>query len=274
VMTGDTGGKTMAPTTTLALIEQGMQVFSAVFKRLHRALGRELEMHASLNAKHLSVEDYNAFFDDPEQQYDPKADYDLKDMNITPVSDPTVATNMQKLAKSQLTREIAGPPGSKPWINYQEVDKRAFEAAEIPDLDGLLMPPAPPDPLLDVIKDLEVKGRMATIAKDLATALKSVADAEAAEAGQDLPYYQMFLSALTQGHQMETQDNAPIPGGPGGLPGMAGSPGDEMGAGAVPGPGAGGGGPAAGPPVQQQPVPDGGGMVSEPSQSREPVGAM
>jgi chaperonin GroES len=271
VMTGDTGGKTMAPTTTLALIEQGMQVFSAVFKRLHRALGRELEMHASLNAKHLSAEDYNAFFDDPEQQYDPKADYDLKDMNITPVSDPTVATNMQKLAKSQVTREIAA---GKPYFNQMEVDRRALEAAEVPDIDALFVPPAPPDPLADAVKQLSVQELFEKVIKLRSESIKNVAEAESKEAGDQLAMLNQFLASIQAGHAMETQDNAPIPGGPGGLPGMAGSPGDEMGAGAVPGPGAGGGGPAAGPPVQQQPVPDGGGMVSEPSPSSEPVGAM
>jgi chaperonin GroES len=274
VMTGDTGGKAMAPTTTLALIEQGMQVFTAVFKRLHRALGRELEMHANLNAKHLSAEDYNAFFDDPQEQYDPKVDYDLKDMNITPVSDPTVATNMQKLAKSQLAREIAGPPGSKPYINYQEIDKRAFEAAEIPDPDGLFAPQQPPDPMAEAVKTLTLQELFEKVIKLRSESIKNVADAESKEAGDQLALLNQFLSTLQAGHAMETQDNAPIPGGPGGLPSMAGPPGNAMGAGPLPPGGNGGGGGAAGPPAQQQPSVDPAAMGGTASPVGAPAGAM
>jgi chaperonin GroES len=274
VMTGDTGGKVMAPTTTVALIEQGMQVFSAVFKRLHRALGRECVMHASLNAKYLSPEDYNAFFDDPEQQFDPKADYDLKDMNITPVSDPTVATNMQKLAKSQLIREIAGEPGSKPWINYPEIDKRAFEAAEIPDMDGLFAPQQPPDPMAEAVKKLTLQELFEKVIKLRSESIKNVADAESKEAGDQIALLNQFLSTLQAGHAMESQDNAPIPGGPGGLPGMAGAPGNAMGAGPAAPPGGGNSEPPQGPPVQQLPgaVPDG--MGGSPAPSSAPTGAM
>lgn len=271
VMTGDVQGKTMQPTTVLALIEQGMKVYNTIFKRLHRSFGREYEMHARLNHENLTAEAYNEFFDNPNEQYDPKADFDLKDMDITPVSDPSVSTNTQKLAKAQVVREIAA---GKPYLDQAKVDRRALEAAEVPDIDELFVPPQPPDPLLDVIKDLEVKGRLATIAKDLASALKSVADAEAAEAGQELPYYQMFLTALMQGHQMETADNAPIPGGPGGLPGMAGPAGDQMGAQPVQGAGGDLGAGAGGIPAGPISVPDAGGMAPTPEPSSAPQGAM
>jgi chaperonin GroES len=271
VMTGDVQGKTMQPTTVLALIEQGMKVYNAVFKRLHRALSRELEMHARLNGENLTPEEYNGFFDDPQAQHDPKADFNLEDMNITPVSDPSVSTNTQKLAKAQVVREIAM---GKPYFDQMKVDRRALEAAEVPDIDDLFVPPSPPDPLLDVIKELEIKGRMATIAKDLATALKSVADAEAAEAGNQLDYYQMFLGALTKGHQMESADNAPVPGGPGGVPSMAGSPGNGMGPAPAQAVGGGGGPVPSGPPVQPLPSGDGGGMGGPAGEVSASQGAM
>ncbi len=281
VMTGDTGGKAMAPTTTLALIEQGMQVFTAVFKRLHRALARELELHARLNFENLTAEDYNAFFDDQEQQYDPKADYNLKDMNITPVSDPTVATNMQKLAKSQVAREIGT---GKPWFNQIELDRRAMEAAEIPDYEELLVPPPQPDPAQvlfeQTLRDLSMQKLVSEInkidsnrAKDLATALKAIADASAAEAGVQTQDYMTLLKVLETENGMEMQQNAQIPGGPGGVPSMAGAPGDAMGAGPLQGAGpdlgAGGGGIPAGP----LPI-DPAAMGGSPAPDSAPQGAM
>lgn len=275
VMTGDTGGKSMQATTTLALIEQGMQVFSAIFKRLHRALGREIEMHARLNYEHLSPEDYNAFFDDPEMQYDPKADYDLKDMNITPVSDPSVSTNMQKLAKAQVAREIGA---NKPWINQMELDRRAFEAADIPDIDKLFVPPPKPDPAMqafdEAMKKLAVQRSAEEVRKIITEQIKNIAAAEAEEAGTNMAEYQATVNAIKTGHDMEQADNAQIPGGPGGLPSMEPASGDPMGAGAVPPPGGGGGQPEAGIPPELGGVIDPGGMGGSPAESGASAGAM
>ena len=46
VMTGDTGGRNMTATTTLALIEQGMTVFTAAYKRIYRSLKKEFKLFA------------------------------------------------------------------------------------------------------------------------------------------------------------------------------------------------------------------------------------
>lgn len=279
VMTGDTGGKTMAPTTTLALIEQGMQVFSAIFKRLHRSLGRELELHADLNKRNLSAEAYNQFFDDPEQKYDPAADYDLKSMDITPVSDPSVSTNMQKLAKANVAQGIAGPPGSKPWINYPELDRRALEAAEIPDMDKLFVPPPQPDPkqqaFMEAMQSLTIAELVEKVHKSQTAQLKDIADAEAAEAGQQLSAYDQFLRVLQAEHGMEMDNNAQAAAlsQPGGLPGMEGQQPDAMGAEALAGPGAGAGAGPGGLPVQLGgAVPAG--MGSPPASSSANAGAM
>jgi hypothetical protein len=63
VLTGEGLGKNASPTTTLALIEQGLQVFTAIYKRIHRALSHELSLHAECNREHLDKEKYSAFFD-------------------------------------------------------------------------------------------------------------------------------------------------------------------------------------------------------------------
>jgi chaperonin GroES len=251
ILTGDTGGKVMQPTTVMALIEQGMKVYNAIVKRIFRSVKRELEMHARLNAEHLSAEVYNQFFDGPEP-YDPKADYDLKSMDISPVADPSVSTATQKMARANVIRELAGPPGSKPWINYIEVDKRAFGAADVEDMDALFMPPPQPDPFVDAMKEMNLLELKATIekletevTKNDTASLLNIANAAAAEAGEQTNAYAMLLKYFQAEHGME-RDNAQVPGGPGGLPGMAGEPGDEMGAGPLPPPGNGNSGAGAG----------------------------
>ncbi|MCP5007118.1 MAG: hypothetical protein GY941_24715, partial [Planctomycetes bacterium] len=70
IMTGQSDSK-MSGVALMALIEQGMQVFTSIFKRIHRSLKAELKLHSSINASGVvSKEEYNTFFDG-EQQFDP-----------------------------------------------------------------------------------------------------------------------------------------------------------------------------------------------------------
>jgi hypothetical protein len=117
IMTGDTGTKNMTATTTLALIEQGMMVFSAAYKRIFRSMKMEYRQLAKINATTLDAGRYNAFHDamqaGPEgqmsqAQLDPRVDYDLSNMDIQPVADPRSVTNMQEMAKAQLLGQMAG----------------------------------------------------------------------------------------------------------------------------------------------------------------------
>ncbi|MGL5733723.1 MAG: hypothetical protein ACRCYS_02560, partial [Beijerinckiaceae bacterium] len=113
VLTGEGQGKNASPTTTMALIEQGLQVFTSIYKRVHRALKAELNILAKLNKKHVTAEEYNRFLDG-EAPADPAVDYDLRDMDINPVSDPAAVSKMQKMAKAQFIYETAK---ENPMIN-------------------------------------------------------------------------------------------------------------------------------------------------------------
>ncbi len=44
ILTGDTNGQVQTATTTLAMIEQGLKVFTAIYKRIYRALKHELKL--------------------------------------------------------------------------------------------------------------------------------------------------------------------------------------------------------------------------------------
>jgi chaperonin GroES len=57
VMTGE-GQANQPATTTLALIEQGHKVMTAIFKRIHRAFGQELRILRRLNRDYLDEEEY------------------------------------------------------------------------------------------------------------------------------------------------------------------------------------------------------------------------
>lgn len=204
VLTGEGMGKNASPTTTLALIEQGLQVFTAIYKRIHRALSHELSLHAECNREHLTAEEYSKFFDaaQPAQpaapmqpgmpgappeaspgmlggasgpmpmqpmMFDPAQDYDDTDFDIQPFSDPAAVTKMQKLAKADFAYQASK---EDPAINKVEALKRVFAAADMEDPDKLL---AQPDP-----KQMELmqRGAEAEVAEQEGKAAKVMAEAQ------------------------------------------------------------------------------------------------
>lgn len=230
--------------TTLAMIQQGLQVFTSIYKRLHRSLRTELGMLAKLNRRYVDPEEYRRFTDDPEA--DPAVDYgEDTDMDITPLTDPEAVTPMQQIAKAQTVLETAR---GNPAVNLREATRRFYEAISIGDLDSLLMPEPQPDPRQEafaaMMMALEKEGKAAEVMETWAKALKAVADAEAAEAGQQLSAYDQFLRLLQAEHGME-MDIA----GQGGVGGMEGQPGDGGGLPGLGAAGPGGAGILAGPPA-------------------------
>lgn len=141
VMTGDAGRANQPATTTLALIEQGMMVFTAAYKRIYRSLRAEFKMLCEINAENVAPGVYAAFHDirDGEAAANPQADFSLADMDISPVADPQSVTSMQSLGRAQFLLELAdaGKVEQGPAI------RRVLEAAHIEDVDELLPEPDP-----------------------------------------------------------------------------------------------------------------------------------
>lgn len=160
ILTGDTGSKNMTATTTLALIEQGLMVFTAVYKRIYRSLKKEFRVIAKINAVHVTPEEYNAFHDGQEM-FDPRADYDLSDMDILPMADPRSVTKMQEAAKAELLMQTADRGLTDPMA----VGQRVLEAASIPDVEELAIKP---DPMAEPMKMLQLKAAEAEVAKQMA----------------------------------------------------------------------------------------------------------
>ena len=149
VLTGDASNNGQVG-TTLALIEQGLQVFNATAKRTFRSAKDEYNLIAEKLRRHggeAAAKDYLEVLDDPDADFE--ADFASKDMDIRPVSDPSTVTKMQKLAKGQFvlgTMEQLVAAGGDP----REALRRVYEAADIDDIDKLLPEPQPqqPDPAL------------------------------------------------------------------------------------------------------------------------------
>lgn len=149
IMTGGAPTANTPATTTLAQIEQGMKVMSAIFKRIHRSFRDELKILFDLNRMFLDEEEYFNLNDQTGAVG--RDDYQEKDLDVIPVSDPTMVSDIQKMARAQYLMQFFG----NPMVNQQVVLRRALEAGGIPDVGELLnVEPPPPDPklLLDGMK--------------------------------------------------------------------------------------------------------------------------
>lgn len=188
VMTGEQPRQNQTATTTLALIEQGMMVFTAAYKRIFRSSKKEYGLLARINSATVSPEEYNRFQDAP-QPVDPKTDYDLSDMDIQPIADPNGVTKMQQAAKAQFVMQLA----EQGLVDRGEALNRIAQAMDIPDVEALM---PKPDPMQAMMADMQAKamqadlaGKMADIELTLAkvqqakvAAMKDLADAKTDQA--------------------------------------------------------------------------------------------
>jgi len=161
VLSGQSPGANVPAETTLALIEQGLQVYTATQKRLHRSLYEEFGKIRKLNILYLPEEDYSNVMDDPEAIK--RQDYNTTDCDIIPVSDPTATTNMQRIMKARALLEMKGQ-----GLNDKEINKRYLEALQVENIEALIPEKEAADPLLE----LEVQAKQAEIKKSVAEARK------------------------------------------------------------------------------------------------------
>ncbi len=145
VLTGQTE-KVMQPTTVLALIEQGQEVFSTVYERVTDAWSSELEKLYRLNYKHLDPEEYFAVLDIDGALKDysvSREDY-APDLQIMPIADPRMFTEQKKLSKAQVEWQFLSTNAlvlNSPQ-HYYNASKRFMEAYGAENTEEVLPNPA------------------------------------------------------------------------------------------------------------------------------------
>ena len=132
-MIGDSAGSGPVG-TTIALIEQGSKVFSAIHKRLHQAQGREFKLIYELNGEYL----------DDEYPYDVIGEKKIirrKDfseaIDVIPVSDPNIFSQAQRIALAQTGLQLA--QSSPNIINVKEATRRFLQALNVPEYNELMI---------------------------------------------------------------------------------------------------------------------------------------
>ena len=89
--------------TTLALIEQGMVVFSSIHSRLHNSMARVFQILHRINSAYLTEEDIEAM----ENGLDVKPEDFDGPMDVVPVSDPAIFSEAQRFAQVQAVQQRA-----------------------------------------------------------------------------------------------------------------------------------------------------------------------
>jgi len=122
--------------TTIALIEQGSRIFSAVHKRLHNSQAKEFRLMMELDSLHLPDEMPFAAAGAASVIY--RKDFDDR-LDVIPVSDPNVFSSTQRIAQAQAVLQMAQ---SAPQLHdlYQAY-KRMYEALRIQSIDEVLKEP-------------------------------------------------------------------------------------------------------------------------------------
>lgn len=124
--------------TTMAKIEQGMVVFSAIHMRLHNAMGRVLRILHRLNGMYLDDEMQE---EELGEEIATRADFSGP-MDVIPVSDPNIFSEAQRIAQIQT---IAQRAAAQPMIyNQRKVEERILETLKVPNANDLLVPPVEP----------------------------------------------------------------------------------------------------------------------------------
>ena len=136
------GNQAAAVGTTIALLERGSRVMSAIHKRCYAGMKDEFKLLAKVVSQYLP----------PEYPYDvvggarniKQADFDDR-IDVVPVADPNIFSMSQRITLAQTQLQIAT---SNPMLhNMYQIYRNMYEAIGVKNVDAVLPPPAPNAPM-------------------------------------------------------------------------------------------------------------------------------
>ena len=141
---GEMGGETPVG-TTMAIMERGTKVMSAIHKRLHYSQKIEFKLLANVFAKFMApMYPYAVPGAPPEIK---TTDFDDR-IDVLPVSDPNIFSMSQRIALAQTELQLVQ---SNPEIHGNEQGlyqayRKMYEALGVTNVDAILPPPPVPQP--------------------------------------------------------------------------------------------------------------------------------
>ena len=158
------GNQQAAVGTTIALLERGSRVMSAIHKRCYYAMKEEFSLLAKVIQEYLPNEYPYAVYGG--ERMIKLVDFDDR-VDIVPVADPNIFSMSQRVTLAQTQLQIAQ---SNPAIhNMHEAYRRVYEALGAKQIPDLLKPqdrPVPKDPGLENMEAMQMKPLTAFLEQD------------------------------------------------------------------------------------------------------------
>lgn len=226
MMVGENPGQNQPASTTMAVLEQGLKVFTGIYKRIHRSLAAEYRKLYKLNYRYLNEKKYQTILDEgvvqpnipqgatPQQaqqiqlqaQQNPQQiatirDFDPQGLDIVPESDPNFVSDGQKALKAQsLLQDLqSGLP-----LNIQAVTQQVLQSQGHDNI-AALMQQAPQPPSKELLQhQLEVERTKIDAFKAWSLANLQIAQAEAAEHGSSLAHLRAVVDDYAKVFGVET----------------------------------------------------------------------
>lgn len=176
----------------------------------------ELKKIYRINQKYLTNEEYFRFGDS--ESYIAKADYEDSNFDIIPTANPKESNTTQKMLKAQILMEASQ---GDPDADRKAIKKNFLEAAGLSDEEyqkffpGQTEPPPPSSEDIkntadakskeadSVYKIAKAENTQADTVKKVAESIKTVAEAEAIEPGQQIEAYKAIVGGLNGGNNTE-----------------------------------------------------------------------
>mgnify|MGYP003631547000 FL=1 len=146
--------------TTVAMLEQGSRVMSAVHKRMHYSMRQEFKL--MVRVMHESLPQEYPFSVEGGDQTIMASDFDGR-IDVVPISNPNVFSQAQRIALAQAQLQMATQ--APEMHNMHEAFRRMYDALGVKDVDRLLNAPStaeeiPKDPAqenIDAIENVSLK---------------------------------------------------------------------------------------------------------------------
>jgi len=150
---GDTSGQQQPVGTTVAMLERGTKVMSAIHKRIHNAQKKEFKIMVRLTKDTMPDDAPYPYAVKGADRFIMRSDFDER-VDIIPVSDPNIFSMAQRvmIASQQLQMAQAAPE----IHDLREAYRRMYVAMGVNDVETLLKPPTKPEPLTPMAENRKV----------------------------------------------------------------------------------------------------------------------
>jgi len=147
------GNQGAAVGTTVALLERGSRVMSAIHKRLYSGMKQEFRLLAKVFKTYLPpVYPFDVVGGKREVK---QMDFDDR-VDILPVADPNIFSMAQRITMAQTELQLAT---SQPQLhNLYQAYRKMYEALGVKNIDQILPPPAPVQPIDPSLEHINALG--------------------------------------------------------------------------------------------------------------------